>query len=74
MGLRLGLVLPGVALVVQDLRDHERDLEIDAVRRPAGLEQQHAVTAVLREPVGEHAARGSRANDDEVELGVVRNR
>ncbi len=40
--------------------------------RPAGLEQQDTVPGIRREPVGQHAAGRSRADDDEVEFGIAR--
>src|SRR5262249_39355804 len=37
-----------------------------------GLEQQHRMSAARRQPIGEHAAGGSRADDDVVPGGVSR--
>ena len=73
VGLRFGLVLPGVAFVVEDLRDHQRDFEIDVVRRATCLKEQHSMAAVIGQACGKRGAGGAGANHDEIKLGVVRN-
>ena len=68
LGLRL--VLP----VVEPPADRERqrrrhvDEHVPLVVGPAGLEHEHARRGILAQPVGEHAAGGTAADDDEVVL------
>ena len=68
VGLGLGLVAPVVEAVPDRERQRSRHVDEDVPRpvRSAGLEHQHLVGRVLRQPVGERAARRAAADDDEV--------
>ncbi|MHC2409557.1 hypothetical protein ACVJGC_002148 [Bradyrhizobium diazoefficiens] len=70
LGLRLGLVHPVDRLLLEQLAVAERHVDPDVGILRAGLEQQHAVLAVRRQAVGEHAAGGAGADDDVVEFGI----
>ena len=64
--IRLGLIHPVQRGIVEGLAVAERHLDIEAPVAAARLEHQHPVAAAGRKPVGQHAARRSRAYDDEV--------
>ncbi len=67
-GLRLGLEHP-VGTGIADRKEvADRDVEPDPVVVAAGLEDQHPVFRVGRQPVGHDAAGGARADDDIVEI------
>jgi hypothetical protein len=58
-------VRPGVA----DRKEvTDRDMKPDPVVVAAGLQDQHAVVGIGRQPVGHDAARRARADDDIVEI------
>ena len=64
--LRFGFVTPVVAAVGEQLAVAERDMNPEiAVRRPR-LQQEDAVTPGRRQPVGQHAAGATGADDDEI--------
>ncbi len=65
-GIGLGMEAPVVARVEHRFRVPDRNVDPRVVIRWPGLEQQHRVPAVGREPVGEHATGRSRADDDVV--------
>ena len=65
-GLGLGEEPPVQPRVVEREAVADGHLHPRAPLAAAGFQQQHAVAAVLREPVGEHAASGAGADDDVV--------
>ena len=67
--LGLGLVLPVVEAAADRERQRRRhvDEHVEAPVGPAGLEDEDAGAGIRGEPVGEHAAGRSAADDDEVE-------
>ena len=69
MGLGLGLVAPVVAGHVHRDREGARHLDEHRAVRAAMLEQEHAVAAVLAQPMGEHATGRAGADDDVVVHG-----
>ena len=66
-----GRVHPVIAGVAEELRVPDRDLDPRAAVFTACFQQQHAMAAGLGQAGGQHAARGARACDDEVEFNVV---
>ena len=68
LGLRL--VLPVVELAPDRERQRGRHVNehVPAVVGPAGFEHQHARRGILAQAIGEHAAGGPAADDDEVVL------
>ena len=70
-GIGLGHEAPVVARVGDAVEHGARRHQDDhAAVRAAGLQQQHPVAPVFREPRGDHAAAGARADDDIVRLMV----
>ncbi len=67
MRFRFRVVEPVVLLHAHRDRERRGHLDEDRAVRAAVLEQQHAVLAVLGEPVGQHAAGGAGADDHEIE-------
>ena len=63
---RLGVIAPVEHRPVVHLAHAERDVDERVPVARASLQQQNAAVRVLRQPVGEHAARGARADDDVV--------
>ena len=49
----------------------DRDVEPDPVVVAAGLQDQHAVRRIGRQPVGDDTAGGARADDDIVEITLL---
>src|SRR5262249_9351483 len=64
--LGLGLVEPVDLWIGEVPPIAERDVDPDVAILATGLEQQHAVTAVGGETIGEHAAGAARAGNDGV--------
>jgi hypothetical protein len=64
--LRLGGEVPVVDLVVQELGEAHRDRDPEAVILATGFEQQHLLGGILAQPVGQHAARRTRPDNDVV--------
>ena len=71
-GLGLRLVLPVVEPVPD--REHQArghvDVDVPRVVRSPRLEHEHPVRAILAQPVGEDAAGGASADDDEVVVRI----
>ncbi len=67
-GFRLGPEHPVRAGIADGEEVADRDVKPDPVVVAAGLQDQHAVFGVGRQPVGDDAAGGARANDDIVEI------
>jgi hypothetical protein len=63
-----GLVAPVEIVVVDRLVEAGRHFDPDMVVLAAGLDHRDGVLARLREAIGQHAARGTGADDDVVEL------
>ena len=66
IGLRL--ILPIDRSVGEGAAVADGGLDPEPVIAAAGFEYEYAVASARREPLGEHAARGARADDDVVEL------
>ena len=64
---RLRLVAPVGAWIGDRVEIADRDVDPEPVVLPAGLEEQHLRGGICRQPVGQHAAGASGANDDVVE-------
>ena len=64
--LGLGLEHPVRARIADGEEIADRDVIPDPIIPPAGLQQQHARIGRSREPVRQHAARGTGADDDVV--------
>ena len=67
-GLRLGLEHPVRAGIADRKEVADRDVKPDPVVVAAGLQDQHAVFRIGRQPVGHDAAGGARADHDIVEI------
>jgi hypothetical protein len=63
-GLGLGEIHPVMLALEQQARPAERNLDPRIAIPAAGLEQQHPLALVLAQPVGQHAAGRSGADDD----------
>src|SRR5260370_38065192 len=74
LGLGLALIEPVESGVLEQLAVAQGDVDPGMAVLAAGLEQQHAMRAGRREPVGEHAARRAAADDHVVEAAVVAHR
>jgi len=61
--LGLGFVAPVEHVVFVHLAHAERDVDERIEVAPAGLEQQHARGVILAQPIGQHAAGRTAAND-----------
>jgi hypothetical protein len=68
---RLGLVQPVGARVADAVQVAHGNVDPVVVVLGAGLDQQHAVAAVARKPVGQEGAGRAGADDDVVERGVA---
>src|ERR1051326_3059546 len=67
-GISLRAVLPRQGVMVEHLEEAGRDVNERVPVAPAGLDQQDLGRGILGEPVGEHAAGRSRADDDVIRL------
>ncbi len=67
LGLGLRRIEPVDAGIVEQLAVAERHVDPEMQVVPAGLEQQHAVAAVGREAIGQHAAGTAGADDNVIE-------
>src|SRR5207249_11116141 len=65
-GLGLRVVAPVEHAVLPELAEPDRDVDQGIRVAPAGLQKQHADRRIGGEPIGENAARRSRADDDVV--------
>ncbi len=74
LGLGLALIEPVDLRVLEQLAVAQGDVDPGVAVLAAGLEQQHALGAGRREPVGEHAARRAAADDHVVEGAAVAHR
>jgi len=63
----LGLVQPVGARVADAVQVAHRDVDPRIAVAPAGLDQQHAMPRIRRQPVGQQAAGRAGADHDEVE-------
>ena len=63
-GRRLGLQAPVGARIAHAIKIADRDLYPQPVILAARLQQQHAVARIGTQPVGQHASRAARAQDD----------
>jgi len=63
---RIRPVVP-VQLAPEQLVESQRDLDLGSRVARTGLEQEDPVRGVLGEPCGEHASRGSAADDEMVD-------
>jgi hypothetical protein len=68
--LRLGPERPRHALVHEQARDEERDVDVQVVVAAPGFDQQDPMPPVRAQPVRDHAAGRAGAHDHIVELGV----
>ena len=68
LGFRFGFVEPVDLWVVEQFGEAERHVNPEMAVMSAGLQQQHAMAARSGQPVGEHAAGGTGADDDVVEI------
>ncbi len=68
--LRLGLRgdAPVEALVARQLGDARRHADVGMPVRATGLDQQHPMRRVSTEPIGQHAARRTRADNHRIEF------
>jgi hypothetical protein len=71
LGLPFGGELPRQARVVDGAEVAHRQAQPEAVRRAAGLQQQHAAGRVGAQPVGQHAAGRTGTDDDVVEAAAA---
>src|SRR6185312_12756325 len=69
--LGLGLVHPVDTLVLEQFSVADRHVDPDIAVLRAGLEQQHGMSAVGAQAIGEHASSRTRADDDIVEFRDV---
>ena len=67
-GFRLGPEHPVGAGIADRKEIADRDVEPDPVVAAAGFQDQHAVFRIGRQPVGDDATGGTRADDDIVEI------
>ena len=67
-GFRLGPEHPVRARIADREQIADRDVKPDPVIAAAGLQDQHAVPGIGRQPVGDDTAGGARANNDIVEI------
>src|SRR5580698_5945671 len=74
--MRLGLasVSPAVGLGIHWNRQGRRHLDEDRAVRPTVFKQEHRRAAVLGQPVGEHAARRTGADDYVIESLAIHSR
>ncbi len=70
----LGLEHPVGARIADREQVADRNVKPDPVVLAAGFQQQHAIGRIGGQPVGQHAARRARADDDVVVLAVDRRR
>ncbi len=64
--LRLGDKGPGVVRILQQVHDHQGNMDVEAAVAPARLDQQHPVRPVFRQAVGDGAAGRAGAHDDKI--------
>ena len=70
VGLRIGVVVPVVAVVVQRPVERGRDPDQESAVARARFEHEDLGSGILGQPRREHAARGAGADDDVV-MGVL---
>ena len=66
-GCGIGLVAPIVAAIAEQPAEAERNMQPRVQVAGARLQQQHAVPARRRQPIGQNAAGAAGPHDDEVE-------
>ncbi len=64
----LGVIAPGQGRVVEQFHKAGRDVDIGAPVAPAGFDHQHPGGGILAQPIGQNAARRSRADDHIIRL------
>src|SRR6185437_10140016 len=74
MRLGLALIAPIVSFGVHRDRQRRWHLDKNGAVGAAIFEHEHARAAVLGQPVGEHATRGTRADDDVIESLAIHSR
>src|SRR5579862_1954593 len=67
-GIGLGAKLPGQRVVVEHLEEPGGDVNKRVPIAAARLDQQHLGAGVFAQPVGQHAARRTRADDDVIRV------